>query len=384
MNDSAAVISLCQALIRAPSFSGAEQPAAAVAARAMRALGYDSVSIDEYGSVLGVLTGATPGKTLLLDAHLDVVAVPDANEWQPAPFAGEIAGDRVWGRGACDDKGVLAAMICGAARVARESIAGQIIVSASVCEETLTGAAIAHILDRYAPAVVVIGEPTELKLGIAQKGRAGIVVEARGKSAHTARPELGDNAVYKMMEATRRLRALALPSDPELGREILELTEIISTPIPGAGFVPAGCQARFVNRSLPGKTAEEILGQLQNALAGLTGVSLQFDQLVQLCYTGKRLTMPDFILGWRASVNSDWQAKILAALSDCGLAAKTFAAPFGTNASVSAARGIPSFIFGPGSIEQAHIVDEWIAIAQLVSGAHAYARIVARCCESLA
>jgi acetylornithine deacetylase/succinyl-diaminopimelate desuccinylase-like protein len=260
--------------------------------------------------------------------------------------------------------------------VPNESFAGTIVVSASVCEETLTGAALTHILDQHKPDVVIIGEPTNLKLGVAQKGRAGLVVNVRGKSAHTSRPELGDNAVYEMREAIRRLRALDLPSDPELGREILELTEIISEPIPGTGVVPSVCRARFVNRLLPGKTQDQILARLRSALAGLDGVSIEFDQLAQRCYTGTMLTMLDFISGWPANVGGGWQSKILAALRDSGLSAETFAAPFGTNASISAARGIPSFIFGPGSIEQAHVVDEWIATDDLVAGERAYATIV--------
>jgi putative selenium metabolism hydrolase len=372
--------SLCQELVRAPSLSGDEQRAAEIAARAMRDLGYAEITTDAYGSVIGVRSGARSGKTILLDAHLDVVAVTNRAAWTRDPFGGEIADGRIWGRGACDDKGTLAAMICGAARVLREEFAGQIIVSASVCEENLTGAALAHTLDQHRADIVVVGEPTDLKLGIAQKGRAGIVVDARGASAHTARPELGENAVYKMIDAIARWRALELPSDPELGRGILELTEIVSEPLPGAGFVPFGCRARFVERTMPGETQEQVSARLQNALAGLDGVSVEFDQLTQRCYTGNTLAARDFVPGWRARANAPWQSSIQNALRGTGLSAETFAAPFGTNASISAGlRGIPSFIFGPGSIEQAHVEDEWVALDALLAGERAYAAIVRAC-----
>lgn len=344
----------------------------------MRELGYDEITVDEYGSVIGIRRGAQPGKTILLDAHLDVVAVTNREEWTHDPFGGEISGGKIWGRGACDNKGVLATMICGVASIPRAVIAGTLVVSASVCEETLTGAALAPILDQYTPDVVIVGEPTELKLGIAQKGRAGLIIKTRGTSTHTSHPELGDNAVYKMLEIIQRLRALTLDSDPELGREILELTEIVSEPMPGAGFVPSGCRARFVHRTMPGQTPERILTRLRHAVAELDA-TIDFDYLSQQCYTGKTLEIVDCIPGWRAHLNDPWQSKILATLRDANLPAATFAAPFGTNASVSATRGIPSFIFGPGSIEQAHVVNEFIAVDALLAGERAFATIARAC-----
>lgn len=367
------IITLCQELVRAPSLSGDERRAAEIAARAMRELGYDEVTTDRYGSVIGIRRGARSGKTILLDAHLDVVAAPNRGQWRRDPFGGEIADGKIWGRGACDDKGALAAMICGAAGIPRESFAGQIVVSASVCEENLTGAALAPILDQYPANFVIIGEPTELKIGIAQKGRAGIVVDARGKSAHTAHPELGENAVYKMLDVIARLRALDLPSDPQLGRDILELTEIVSEPLPGAGFVPSGCRARFAARTMPGESPAHVLTRLRDALVGLEGVSIQFDKLTQTCYTGATLATLDFIPGWRAQANDEWLPKMTEGVRAAGLPVETFAAPFGTNASLSAGgRGIPTIIFGPGSLDQAHRVDEWIAMDALRAGARAY------------
>jgi putative selenium metabolism hydrolase len=373
-------ISLCRELVRAPSPSGDEGRAAEIAARVLRELGYAQVTVDEYGSVTGIRQGRTPGPTILLDAHLDAVAVTNPGEWRHDPFGGEIAEGRLWGRGACDDKGALAAMMCGAARIPLDTLRGRIIVSASVCEENLTGAALSYLLDRYTPDLIIAGEPTDLRLGIAQKGRAGIVVSARGVSAHSSRPELGENAVYKMMEAVTRLRALQLPGDPELGRGILELTEMVSDPLPGAGFVPSGCRVRLVERTMPEETAELVLERLRAAVTGVDGVSVQLDEMSQPCYTGNSLHAPDWIPGWRAGPDTGTQALILSGLRQVPLPAETFAAPYGTNASAGAGRrGVPSFIFGPGSIQQAHSVDEWISIEELLKGESAYAAIVAAC-----
>jgi putative selenium metabolism hydrolase len=387
MNDSSAVITLCQALVRAPSFSGDERRAAEVATRALHDLGYDAVRTDAYGSVIGIRRGARPGKTILLDAHLDVVPVTNREAWTRDPFGGEIADGCIWGRGACDDKGALAAMLCAAASIPRDAFAGQIVVSASVCEENLTGAAFAEILDHSilsetngesqdAPKLVIVGEPTELKLGIAQKGRAGILVHTHGRSAHTSRPELGENAVYKMIEVVNRVRAMPLTSDHSLGRGVIELSELVSEPLPGTGMVPHGCRARFVERMLLSETRAQVLARWRDALEGIQGTEIEIEELAQRCYTGNVLTTPDFIPGWRADANSEWLLKMLGALRAAGLPTDTFAAPFGTNASVSAARGIPTFIFGPGSIEQAHVVNEWIAVEELLAAERAYREVM--------
>jgi putative selenium metabolism hydrolase len=372
------VLSLAQELVRAPSLPGDERAAAEVAARAMRALRYDDVTTDEYGSVIGLRKGQAPGPTVLFDAHLDTVAATNLSRWQHDPFAGEVSDGRLWGRGACDDKGPLAAVTCAVGSVPRERLRGQIIVTASVGEEHLTGAALAHILDRYPADLAIICEPTELKVGTAQKGRAGLVIRASGKSAHSSVPEMGENAVYKMLEAAARLRNLDLPKDQELGRGLLELTEMVSEPLPGAGFIPSACRTRWVARTLPGETQEQVLERLQRALAGLEDVSIQLEELSQRCYTGATLHTLDFIPGWRTAANDLWRARILSALRNANLPAETFAAPYGTNASISAGvRGIPSFILGPGSIRQAHVVDEWISIEALQAGVQAYAALAA-------
>ena len=339
---------------------------AALVAVRMRAMGF-SVETDAFGSVLGRRKGAQPGPTLILDAHLDTVPVTQA-AWQHDPFGAEIAGGRLWGRGSADTKGSLSAMLCAAA--ALDDFPGTLIVSASVCEEDLTTAALAHVLDHHPADLVLVGEPTSLCLGTAQKGRAGLWVEATGRSAHSSRPELGDNAIYKMVEAVARLRALPLPSDPELGQGVCELIEIDSEPKPSPGMVPHLCTARLALRLLPGETAPSVLDRTRGALDGLEGVSVRVLDTSQRCYTGLAIAMPEFVPAWK-NPDQALQARLLEAL---GTAA--FAAPYTTNASAAAARGIPTFLLGPGSIEQAHTVDEWIALDQLTAAQAAYTAVI--------
>ena len=117
----------------------------------MAALGF-AVETDRYGSVLGTRQGNRPGPTVLLDAHLDTVPVTRPEAWTQDPYGAALHEGRLWGRGAADTKGSLAAMLCAAA--ALTDFPGTVHVSASVGEEDLTAAALSHVLDRH-PADLV-------------------------------------------------------------------------------------------------------------------------------------------------------------------------------------------------------------------------------------
>ena len=297
-----------------------------------------------------------------------------ASAWLHGPFGAEIDQGRIWGLGSTDTKGALAAMLCAA--VALDDFLGTLFVSASVCEESMTARALAHMLDRHPADLVILGEPTSLCLGIAQKGRAGLLVEASGRSGHSSRPELGDNAIYKMMEAVSRIRALPLPADPGMGQGVCELIEIDSEPKPSPGMVPHLCTARLALRLLPGETAQSVLERTRSSLDGLGGVSARLLETSQRCHTGLAITMHEFIPAWK---NRDLalQARLLEALGT-----NAYVAPYTTNASAAAGRNIPTFILGPGSIEQAHTVDEWIALDQLNAAQASYTAVIRTFLES--
>lgn len=366
------VVDLCRELVRIPSCPGQEKAVAECVAERMKTLGM-KVEIDPYGDVLGFRQGCEPGPVMILDAHLDTVPVTDPSGWKHDPFGAEVTQGRLWGRGSADTKGSLASMLCAAASLPADAFRGTLVVSASVCEENMTSAAFSHVLDDHPADIVLVGEPTLLKLGTAQKGRAGIVVQAQGRSAHTSRPELGDNAVYKMMEAIARIRSLPLPVDPEMGKGVCELIEIDSEPKLAPGMVPHRSTARFSLRLLPGEDAGTLLERMGGCLDGLEGVSLRLTQLTQTCWTGERLTLDECVPAWRAP-GTPLQARLLE-----NLGTTAFAAPYTTNASASAMRGIPTFLLGPGSIEQAHAVDEWIALDQLEAAVDAYRTAIRTC-----
>ena len=183
---------------------------------------------------------------------MDTVPVPDPSAWQYPPFGAEIHGDRIYGRGTSDMKGALAAMTSAASFFARDSrrdFAGEIYVAGVVHEECFEGVASRAISQQVHPDIVVIGEASGLNVKVGQRGRAEIVLESFGKPCHSANPEKGINAVYKITKAIAALRQVEVPHHPVLGDGILELTDIKSSPYPGASVVPASVS--YTHLTLP-------------------------------------------------------------------------------------------------------------------------------------
>ena len=370
------VIAFTRELVRAKSLPGQERDAALACERWMRQLGYDEVWVDRFGSVVGRRHGSKPGRTIHFDGHLDTVPATSLDKWRHDPFGAELSDGKIWGRGSSDMKGPVAAMVCAGAFVPREMFSGAIVVSASVGEEELEGPALAAILKEHPADVVIIGESSELKIGIAQKGRAGIQIETRGVPAHSSRPEEGANAVYKMIEVINRLRAIPPPIDPLLTPGISELVEIISSPYPGTSIVPDGCRVRIDRRLVRGETRESVLAMFHDALRGIDGVEVRYLRVTLPCYTGETIVSDDFHPAWVASRDSDLVKRAERALASIGLPIDYFASRYCANGSASAGEmNIPTLIFGPSTPAVAHTVDEYIEIDQLVRGTEAYRAI---------
>jgi len=374
----AALVDLCQRLVRVPSPSGQERAVADLVLAEMRSGGFDDALCDELGNVVGVRRSVRPGPTLLFDAHMDVVAATEPERWQRDPFSGALADGRVWGRGSTDTKGSLAAAIRAIADLAPDSWCGTLAVSASVGEEHIEGAALARVCDQLAPTLVVICEPTALQLGLGHRGRCTISVETQGRAAHSSRPELGDNAVYKMVEAIARIRALPLQRDDLLGPGVCELIDIRSSPWPGTSMVPPGCSARFDRRLVRGETRDSVLDELRRALSGLSGTSVVLQTTHLACDSGTMIAAAAFHPAWALAASDRLVKRSQQAMQAAGLTAELYYAPFCTNGAMTAGvRGIPTLVLGAGDIAAAHVVDESVAVEQL-TGAYVAYQVLAR------
>lgn len=376
------LVQLCQELLQQPSYSGKESEVAHHIQTVFHALGYDEAFIDSYGNILGRIKGKKPGKNLLFDGHIDTVPVADPSQWVHPPFGGEVVDGKIYGRGASDMKGAVSAMILAAAYFAEDSkreFAGDIVVAGVVHEECFEGIAARKISEAVQPDYVVIGEASELNLKRGQRGRAEIVLETFGKPAHSANPEKGVNAVYKMSNLIQRIQELAPPTQEVLGQGILVLTDIISSPYPGASVVPQYCRATFDRRLLVGETKESVLAPLQKLIAEAAKEDPELKARVSLasgieeCYTGDRIEGERFFPGWLFAENEEFVQAALRGLKKAGLESKITHYSFCTNGSHYAGeKGIPTIGFGPSKENLAHTIDEYIEIDQLFKAAEGY------------
>lgn len=365
-------------LIQKGSPSGEEGEVARLVAAEMERLGL-IVETDEFGNVTGAIE-AGPGPCVLVDSHMDTVGVTDPAAWSHSP-EGERADGRIYGRGAMDMKGPLAAAIYGIAALKGRLRRGRVVVSATTAEELVEGPMLERVAERVKPDFAVICEATSLKVARGQRGRAEIRVEASGRSTHSSRPDLGVNAAQAMVDIVQSLRDVEPPAHEVLGQGILVLTDIISRPYPGLSVVPDRCVATFDRRTLPGESEQSILQPVQRTIdralsdTKATGtVSIAEDDFET--YTGKRVRAPNFAPAWYFDEQTAVVRGALAGLQRAGLVPEITHYAFCTNGSGTAGRlGIPTVGFGPGDEELAHRVDEYIETSQLVAGARGYAAI---------
>ncbi len=372
------LITFTQDLVRLPSPSGSERAVAERVQQEMQALGFDRVWMDEYGSVVGIIEGKWPGKTVLLDAHTDTVGISPGVPWVHDPFGATIENDAIYGRGAADMKGALAAMVHAAATLDRTQLTGRVIVSASTLEEVLEGVALHAVMDMTAPDYVVIGEATDLNLSRGGRGRAEVHLTTVGRPSHSSAPHLGRNAVLDMMRVIAAVEQVQLPDNAIMGPAILALTDIISDPYPGHSVIPSVCKVTYDRRLLPGEDAATVLEAITD-LAGLEDIQLKAEIGMgeYAAFTGAVQRCEKFFPAWLYEENEPFVASALGALHAAGIEAEASAYRFCTNAAYSAGiAGVPTVGFGPATEADAHVIDERLRIADLLAAAKGYRALI--------
>ena len=372
------LISFTRSLVRCSSRYGEEEGVVSLILAQMTELGFDRAWRDANGSAIGIIEGKLPGPTILLDGHCDTVGVAPGLTWRHEPFAGDVEDGFIYGRGTADMKGALAAMIYAAAGLDRARLRGRVVISVTVMEENLEGAALKDVMDAVSPAFVVIGEATDLRLNRGGRGRAEIHLETIGRPAHSSTPHLGRNAVHDMLRVIEAVERLPMQSDVFLGRGILALTDIISDPYPAYSVIPSRCRVTYDRRLLPGETERDVLVAI-TGLPEVAGIELRaaIAQGEHTTYTGAVLRGPKFLPAFLFPEDHPFVQTAARGLRSAGLDTQMGAYRFCTNAAYSAGvAGVPTIGFGPGREEDAHVVDERIAVADVVAAERGYRGII--------
>ncbi len=337
-------------------------------------------------NIIARLDGTVPPEQgapiLLLDAHQDTVPVTGMTI---PPWTPDVRDGRIYGRGACDIKGGLAAMLVAFARLASEPAArrGTVILSATVNEEHGFSGATAltklweqpgSIIPRR-PAAAIIAEPTLLSVVVAHKGVVRWRTHGLGRAAHSSEPHLCDNAIYRLAPVLAALERYArdvvggLGQHPLCGRPTLSVGTIQGGL--SVNTVPDRATIEIDRRLLPGENPQAAYQHVIEYLraecpqlesSAVHGGSIQHDR--PYMQTTGLSDRDNHALGEQLIES----AKTVA--GDSALVG----VPYGTNAAATSAAGVPSVVFGPGSIAQAHTADEWLALDELERASEIYYR----------
>jgi acetylornithine deacetylase len=327
-------------------------------------------------NILARLDGAAADAPILLfDAHQDTVPVTGMtiDPWTPVVREG-----RIYGRGACDIKGGLAAMLVAFARLAAEPAARRatIVLSATVNEEhAFSGAtAITKLWEEpdsiipKRPQAAVIAEPTELNVVVAHKGVVRWRLHSQGRAVHSSEPHLGQNAIYRLAPVLAALERYARDVVPTLGEHPLCGRPTLNVGTIQGGLsvntVPARATIEIDRRVLPGEDPRKAYQHVLNYLAaeGAAGAAIQHD--------------PPFMqtTGLNDHDNRALGQELLKAVRPVAADRAVVGVPYGTNAAATSGAQVPSVVFGPGCIAQAHTADEWLELDQLELASEVYYR----------
>jgi acetylornithine deacetylase len=319
-------------LVDVDSITGSEGPVGDLLGRELKQLDFEVEKIPVEGERINVYA-TTAGQShpqIVFSTHMDTVPpfIPSSEDET-----------RIYGRGSCDAKGIIAAQVAAAEKLRADGIYVGLLFLVGEERDSLG----AKVANQRSPACkfLINGEPTENRVAIASKGALRVEVTAHGKMAHSAYPELGESAIDKLLEALKRLRAMELPNDPEIGTCTLNIGIIEGGRAPNV--IPDRAKAHLLYR-LVGRSE-----QLRKRIVEATGDLANVEFVLEVPFV--RLTTLDGLPTTLASFTTD-----IPALSNWG----------------------KPMLIGPGSIHVAHTEHEYVEKKALAEGVELYCSIARR------
>lgn len=318
-------------------------------------------------NVVGFAEGRNRSETILLEAHMDTVP---AEHMEIEPFTPTVKDGRLYGRGSCDTKAALAAMLVALRRRIDAGGPEVSVVLAGAVDEEFKFRGVRHLVESGITATGgMVGEPTGLDIVVAHKGVVRWKVRTRGRSTHSSQPEEGVNAIYRMAPvlsaleryATEELRGAPHPllGGPTLSVGLIDGGQTVNT-------VPDFCEIQIDRRTLPGEDAEEVMADVQAYLEVAEEIAFDFE-----------MTPPFLVdLAMELDEGAHIVRRVREACERTLGAARIRGVPYGTDASKLTPVGIPSLVFGPGHIVRAHSAVEYVEIEELCRAVAVYEMVL--------
>ncbi|HOY30681.1 MAG TPA: YgeY family selenium metabolism-linked hydrolase [Bacteroidales bacterium] len=365
------------ALIKAKSLSGQEKAVAQVLSAQMKQAGFDEVSIDGLGNVIGRIGNGK--KILAIDGHIDTVDIGNMANWSFDPLNGLIKEGFVHGRGTVDQKGGPAAFVT-AGRILKELGPGNdmtLYCVGSVMEEDCDGLCWKYIIeeDKIVPDVVISTEPTNLKIYRGHRGRMEIEITFKGVSSHGSAPERGKNAIYMASRVCLEIEKLneRLAFDEFLGKGTVALSEFVSGS-PSLCAVADYAKIHLDRRLTWGETKESAMQEIREIIKDMDAVAeiLYYDGTA---YTGLNYGMEKYYPTWKIEESHNAvQTGINAYQQLYDQKPVIDKWTFSTNGvTINGMYKIPVIGFGPGNEVLAHAPNEKVAVSDLVTASAFYA-----------
>lgn len=380
------VIDFLRELIQTPSVNppGEEKEIAKLVATRLGEIGMDVQTVaaaPSRSNVVGRLQGHGEGDVLILNTHMDTVPPGEPKHWNSDPFSGEIKGRRVYGRGACDNKGSLAAMIMAAHALQRADVKlnGDLLLMAVADEEAGGEKGTKYLVEKgliNGNFGIACGVSNLDTIYVAGRGVMRLEMTTKGKLAHAALPHLGINAVEKMAKIILAIKDIQLVHTPHglLGSPTIASGTMIEGGVK-VNMIPDVCKASFDIRTVPGQSAKQILNEIQKCLDNLAQNDPELNAAVEMI----RFTEPTEISETEKVVQIAKEATEYVT----GMEPKIAGLPGATDARFLNSAGIPTIVnFGPGSLDQCHVANEHIEIDQVVAATKIYALTALNVCGS--
>ena len=366
-------------LVAIPSLSGDEAAVIKRIHTEMENIGFDEIRTDSMGNLIGRLGR---GKRILaIDGHCDTVAAGNTENWDVDPFAGQINRGIVYGRGASDQKGGLAAAVYAGKLLKKIGIPPDtsIYVVASVLEEDMEGICWKHLIEseNIRPDAVLLTEPTNLTIATGQRGRMEIRVETSGISCHGSAPDNGVNAIYRTAPIIGEVEQLnkSLQSRSILGKGTIAVTKMDSS-APSLCAVPDAAYLHLDRRTTEGETQESCLSEITNlSTVRQAAARVSIPEYRVKSYTGYEFPVKAYYPMWLMPVDHPLVVSALrTAKEQLSLTPETTVWGFSTNGVATMGEyGIPSIGFGPGREDHAHTSRDQIKVDDLLVAAAFYA-----------